>query len=53
MILVACKTDLRDKAMAAGTYNADKFVDRSMVSLGSAFCMITIRFSNHLEDSRS
>lgn len=32
VILVACKTDLRDKAMGNGTFSVDNFIDRDTVS---------------------
>lgn len=32
VILVACKRDLRDKAIANGTYNRDEFIDEATVS---------------------
>lgn len=32
MILVACKTDLRDKAVANGTFSPDRYIDRETVS---------------------
>jgi Rho family protein len=32
VILVACKVDLRDKAVANGTFSHDHFIDRDTVS---------------------
>jgi Rho family protein len=34
VILVACKTDLREKAIQNGTYTTDKYIDRETVSFG-------------------
>lgn len=33
VILVACKTDLRDKAIQNGTYSPDTFIDAEVVSI--------------------
>lgn len=32
VILVACKADLRDKAMASGTFTPDRYIDTTTVS---------------------
>jgi hypothetical protein len=33
VILVACKADLRDRAIASGSFTPDKFIDTTTVSL--------------------
>ena len=38
VLLVACKTDLRDKAMANGTYSSERYIDRDTVSLSYRAC---------------
>ena len=36
VLLVACKTDLREKAKANGTFSPDRYIDRETVSRGYA-----------------
>ena len=36
VLLVACKTDLREKAKANGTFSPDRYIDKETVSLGRA-----------------
>lgn len=38
VILVACKVDLRDKAMANGTFNPANWIDAETVSFSETYC---------------